>query len=260
MASRSFFKTVRVTILFLILCLVGANAWLTRLRSTDWNDSLWVVIYPVNGDDSRVTQTYIETLSRADFESVESFLSAEAERYRIEVTKPVSVRIAPQVNELPPLPPAQGSTLSIMLWSLKLRYWAYRNNPFDGPKPDVQIYAVYHDPDLSSRLRHSLGLQKGMIGVVNAFAAANMAERNNVIIAHEFLHTVGASDKYDMASTLPNYPDGYADPQRSPLYPQSHAEIMGGRVPVSEQDAVMPTSLRLCRVGAATAREIRWLD
>jgi len=260
MASRSFFKTVRVTILFLILCFVGLNTWLTRLRSTDWNDSLWVVIYPVNGDDSRVTQTYIDKLSRADFESVETFLSAEAKRYNIRVTKPVTVRVAPQIAELPPSPPAQGSTLSIMLWSLKLRYWAYRNNPFDGPQPDVQVYAVYHDPDLSSRLAHSLGLQKGMIGVVNAFAAADLTERNNVIVAHEILHTVGASDKYDVSSNLPLYPDGFADPQRSPLYPQEHAEIMGGRVPVSEQEAEMPKSLRLCRVGTATAREIRWLD
>ena len=81
-----------------------------------------------------------------------------------------------------------------------------------------------------------------------------------MIIAHEFLHTVGASDKYDVTSNQPLFPDGYAEPERRPLYPQVNAEIMGGRVPLSEQDAVMPKSLRLCRIGTATAREIRWID
>ncbi|MDT8388808.1 MAG: hypothetical protein RQ736_15000 [Thiogranum sp.] len=260
MASRNFFKTVRVTILLVVLFFVGMNSWLTQLRTTDWDDTLWVAVYPINGDGSAATQSYIDRLSRDSFESVETFLSTESERYGVSVNTPVTLRLAPQINEKPPAPPANPGTFSIMLWSLKLRYWAWRNDSFDGPQPDVQMYVVYHDPNLSNRVAHSLGLQKGMIGVVNAFAAADLTERNNVVIAHEFLHTVGASDKYDLSNNLPIYPDGYADPQRSPRFPQTHAEVMGGRVPVSELSATMPKSLRLCRIGDATAREIRWLD
>jgi len=51
-------------------------------------------------------------------------------------------------------------------------------------------------------------------------------------------------------SNLPTYPNGYADPEQQPLYPQTKAELMGGRIPVSDSEAVMPGSLRQAVVGA----------
>jgi hypothetical protein len=95
--------------------------------------------------------------------------------------------------------------------------------------------------------------------VVNAFASPALAARNNVVISHEFLHTVGATDKYDPATNLPRYPIGFAEPDRQPLYPQRLAEIMGGRIPLSEHRAVMPQSLAKATIGPLTAREIGWL-
>ena len=260
MASGRFFRTIRITILLLILFFVGMNTWLTQLRSTDWDESLWVVVYPVNGDNSPVTQNYIDTLSRDTFRSIESFLDDEANRYGMAISDPVTVRLAEQVADRPPLPPVNGSTLSVMLWSLRLRYWAFRNDNFDGPKPDVQMFVVYHDPDTHNTLRHSLGIQKGMIGVVNAYAGRSLAQRNNVVIAHEFLHTLGASDKYDRANNQPIYPDGYAEPDRTPLHPQRKAEIMAGRIPLSDHQAVMPKSFAASSIGAKTAHEIRWIN
>lgn len=260
MASTGFFRTVRITILLIVLFFVGMNAWLSRLRSTDWNNTLWMAVYPVNGDGSRLTQEYIDRLSDASFESIEQFLADEAGRYAVALGDPLTVRLAPEVRSVPPMPPANGSTLQVMLWSLQLRYWAWRHDTFEGPTPDVHMYVVYYDPALNRRLRHSLGLQKGLIGVVNAFAGRRQEARNNVVIAHEFLHTVGASDKYDPASNQPAYPHGYAEPQRQPLHPQRYAEIMGGRIPLSAQSAVMPNSVRHSRIGARTAKEINWID
>jgi hypothetical protein len=85
-----------------------------------------------------------------------------------------------------------------------------------------------------------------------------MAGSNAVIIAHELLHTVGATDKYDFATNLPRFPDGYAEPERTPRYPQAFAEIMGGRIPVSEIRADIPVTLDQTLIGAATAAEIGW--
>jgi hypothetical protein len=85
-----------------------------------------------------------------------------------------------------------------------------------------------------------------------------MAGSNNVVIAHELLHTVGATDKYDLASGEPLNPAGLADPDREPLYPQERAEIMAGRRALSAQESEMPHSLAGVVVGADTAREIRW--
>jgi hypothetical protein len=85
-----------------------------------------------------------------------------------------------------------------------------------------------------------------------------MGGSNNIVIAHELLHTVGATDKYDLTTGLPLYPSGFADPDQQPLYPQDNAEIMAGRRAVSAQEAQMPQSLRHVVVGPATASEIRW--
>ncbi len=260
MASGGFFRKFRITLLLLVLFFVAMNSWLTRMRTTDWNETLWVVVYPVNGDGSPATGRYIESLTPDTFHPVSGFLAREARRYAVGISEPVTLKLAPQVDERPPLPPEGSNVLSIMLWSLKLRYWAATHDTFDGPEPDVQMFVVYYDPKTHQRLSHSLGLQKGLIGVVNAFASPALAKRNNVVIAHEFLHTVGASDKYNPATNLPLYPIGYAEPDRAPLYPQRQAEIMGGRIPVSRNKAVMPGSLAACVIGPATALEIRWTD
>ncbi|MGH8187189.1 MAG: hypothetical protein ACREUC_11545, partial [Steroidobacteraceae bacterium] len=81
---------------------------------------------------------------------------------------------------------------------------------------------------------------------------------NDVVLAHELLHTLGATDKYDLANDQPAHPDGYAEPGREPLYPQSVAELMGGRIPLSSDESVTPESLRQVIVGDKTAREIGW--
>lgn len=260
MKRGSFFRTLRITFLVLVLFFVSMNSWLTRLRTTDWNEPLWVVVYPVNGDGSDVARRYIDSLEAATFQAVSTFMASEAARYDLPLADPVTIKLAPLVDDRPPSPPADGNTLGIMLWSLRLRYWAWRNDTFDGPRPDVRMFVVYHDPEGHPVLQHSLGIRKGLIGVVNAFAGRGMAARNNVVIAHEFLHTTGASDKYDPATNLPLHPIGYAEPDRAPLFPQRYAEIMGGRIPLSGNRAVMPSSLRLARIGAHTAMEIRWRE
>ena len=92
-------------------------------------------------------------------------------------------------------------------------------------------------------LEHSVGLQKGMIGVANLFAAPHMTEDNNIVITHEVLHTLGATDKYDLTTNLPQYPGGYAEPEATPLLPQRFAEIMGARIPITTSEAQAPTTL-----------------
>jgi hypothetical protein len=81
---------------------------------------------------------------------------------------------------------------------------------------------------------------------------------NNIVIAHELLHTLGASDKYNPADGAPLFPIGYADREREPRYPQEEAEVMAGRRALSAQEWEMPNSLRRVVIGPETALEIRW--
>ena len=101
---------------------------------------------------------------------------------------------------------------------------------------------------------HSLGLEKGLIGVVYAFAVPVMDGGNDMVIAHELLHTLGATDKYDPANDAPRFPDGYGDPRQVPLYPQRFAELMAGRRMISATSWEQPASLDEVLIGPATAR------
>jgi hypothetical protein len=218
------------------------------------------VVYPINGDGSKQTSNYIEYLKATTFSPIEEFITEEAEYFKIKINMPLQVKLAPEILEIPPKPPENGNVLQVMFWSLQLRYWAYQHDSFPGPSPDIKIYVVYFDPNSNQQLAHSLGLEKGKLGIVNAYASRLYNQKNNVVITHELLHTIGASDKYSLETGLPIFPDGFAKPDKDPLYPQELAEIMGARIPLTESTVVMPSSLNNTLVGTLTANEIGWGD
>ena len=114
---------------------------------------------------------------------------------------------------------------------------------------------LYHQAEPGKKLAHSLGLQKGLIGVVHAFADPKATPQNNIVIAHEILHTLGATDKYD-ADGLPIYPNGYAEPELPQSLRRNQAEIMAGRIALPDGRNIMPVSLEKCIIGLTTAQEI----
>ncbi|MBU1192554.1 MAG: hypothetical protein KKA36_08180 [Gammaproteobacteria bacterium] len=258
--KNGFFRTLRIGLLLLLLIGVAGDAWLTRLRTTNWVHPLWVSVYPINADGSAATARYIATLSNESFAPVEAFFASEANRYGVPQSSPMQLRLAPELQTMPPAPPANGQRLAVMMWSLKMRFWAWNTARANhDTSSNIQVFVQYFDPALTDRVAHSLGLQKGLVGVVNAFASRKMTGQNNVVIAHELLHTVGATDKYDPHSSLPIHPQGFAEPDRKPLYPQVIAEIMGGRIPITERRAELPMSLGKTLVGPETAAEINWI-
>lgn len=252
------FRFLRVAVLLLVLVNVAVGAWLARVRSTSWEQPLRVAVFPVAADDSPDTAAYVAGLQRETFAPVADFMRREAADHGMGERPLVEVRLGPVIDRLPPQAPIGGNALRIMLWSLQLRFWAWRHAQVPGAAPDVRVITLFHDPQRVTRVPHSLGLQKGLIGVVYAFASASQADQNNVVIAHEFLHTLGATDKYDVNTKQPVHPDGYAEPAKVPLWPQARAEIMAGRIPVSATESVMPASLDVSVIGGATAREINW--
>jgi hypothetical protein len=251
------FKALRIAVLLLVLFVVVANTWLTQSRSTDWDNSLWVKIYPVNADGEAATAAYIASLALGDFEDIEAFFAREARRYGQPIERPVRMELGELVAEQPPTLARDPGIFSIAMWSLKMRWWIGSvTNEQDTIEPDVSIFVRYHESGSAPVLEDSVGIQKGMFGIVNAYTGRRYRGANNMIIAHELLHTLGASDKYELATGQPTVPDGLADPGKKPLYPQSQAEIMGGRIALAADDAVIPQSLGFVVVGPATAAEV----
>lgn len=251
-------KAIRIAVLLFVLATVAVGAWQTRARTQSWQRTLDLVVYPVNGDRRETTAEYIGSLSNESFVSIRDFMRREAQRYEVDLVTPVDVFLGPQVSRLPPASPRSGSMAGIIVWSLKLRFWVWRNDDYPGSRPDIRIFAVFYDPATTGQVEHSIGLKEGLIGVANVFAANHMTEENNVIVAHELLHTLGAGDKYDPSTTEPLFPAGFADPEQSPLYPQKFAVIMAGRVPLTETESDTPRSLELAIIGPNTAAEINW--
>jgi hypothetical protein len=252
-------KTIRIAFLLLILAGVALHTWLDRRATQGWKETLWVGIFPLNGDATPGAQRYVEELKAADFTGIEEFVAREAHRYDVSLERPVHVELYPPGTQLPPTLERDAGVLGIAWWSLKLRWFAARATDVPGRAPPrIRLFVLFHDPSTLDRVPDSHGLQKGLVGVVHVFAQPDMAGSNNIVITHELMHTLGASDKYDLGSGAPLYPGGFADPDRQPLFPQTRAEIMAGRRALSGREFEMPTSLRDVIVGPATALEIRW--
>src|SRR5580704_4048343 len=249
---------LRILILLLVLLIVSLSAWQDRYRSTRWREPLYVAVYPIEADESPVTQQYVANLDADRFKTIDRFFMHEAARYRLNAVEPVRTRLRVTLPVRPPQRAPTAGVLATAWWSLKLRYWAWRVSGRVNEPEDIRLFVLYHDPALTPQVPHSLGLTKGLIGVVYAFATSEMDGENSVVIAHELLHTVGASDKYLPGSDAPRFPDGYGDPNQVPLYPQRFAEIMAGRRMLSADRWQQAASLDEVLVGTATALEIRW--
>jgi hypothetical protein len=252
-------RKLRITVLLLILVCVALGTWLDRVYTTAWRTPLGIALYAVPGDDSPVTLASIRALDSSDFAAVGSYFAQQSHDYGVAIPEPVYVWLGDAVAARPPSAAGVASALGAAVYSLRLRWYAWRAlRSQSGPTPHIRIFLLYHDPALAPRLPHSLGLARGLVGVVHLFADSAMQGANQVVLAHEILHTLGATDKYDPATDQPTFPDGYAEPDRDPLYPQDRAELMAGRIPLSPSEARMPAALAETVIGPATAHEIGW--
>lgn len=250
------FRKFRILLLLLVLATVALTTWRAGARLTAWEHSVHVALYPIAADDSPATARYLSQLDADSLGEIGQWIEGEIRRYGKTVLQPVVVRVARPLSSQPPLPPQRPGAVDAILWSLKLRWWAAQNDAIDGPKPQVRLFVLYHDPERNPALPHSTGLSKGQLGLIHAFASRPQHRQNAVIIGHELLHVFGASDKYDPATAQPLHPQGYAEPARSPLLPQELAEIMGGRIPLAADHSEIPANLAETLIGPETAREI----
>lgn len=253
------FRNLRITILLILLALAAIYAQDQRLNTRSWYKPITVTIFPINGDGQQKTDNYITNLSSQDFYDIDQFFIQNSEKFDLIAQQPIITMLGDTVTEMPPEPPQnRQSVLRTIFWSLGLRYWAFINTPDSLSNSNrIRLYVIYHQEN-GKPLAHSLGLQKGLIGVIHAYADKQQNRQNSIVLAHEIFHTVGANDKYD-SQNMPLYPVGYAEPDKQPLHPQRHAEIMAGRVALSENKAGMPASLKNVVVGKETAKEINWI-
>lgn len=259
--GRHRFRNLRIAVLLVVLAVVGLGTIHESRRLRSWTAPLTVVVFPIAARANPGVERYLETLSDAELEPIARFFAQEAERHDAPSHDPLRLRLGPALDRVPPPPPEAPSIGGAVVFSLKLRWYGWRTpSAVDGERADLRVYWVLHPAERDVALEHSVGLERGSVAVVHGFASEAMLGANQVVIAHELLHLVGARDKYELESGEPTHPEGYADPWLEPRFPQAAAEIMGGRIPLAPGRSRMPKDLGECRVGDATAREIGWVQ
>jgi len=259
-------RRARIGALLLVLFVVAAwAAGVTRGRSARraWDRPLPVAVVlvarapPPEAAAARL-RVGIEELSRR--------LEAEFARHRGEAPyPPFAFTVAGPVawDGAFPLAPASAGPLDRLSHAFRLWRALGRIDAAAGVAPelyDARVYVLL-EPPLAGGPRtfaEGSGAAGGEIGLVRAWADPSDATLALTAAAHELLHCLGASDKYDAAGHALE-PEGLADPGLSPRYPQRHAEWMVGEVPLGPGQGRLPASLAEIRIGPATAREIGWL-
>jgi len=253
----SVFKLLRIVALLTVLFVLVVGTWMAERRLASWDNPIWVTVYPIAAATDEATLNYVNSVTEDNFEQVNRFLDRELGLYSVELTPPIRFQIAPVSEEIPPSIPDRMSTASIAWWSLKMRWWSWNKQRTDGlVAADVQMFVLFHRLGRPNEMNLSVGMRKGMYGLVKAYAGRQHNARNQLIFTHELLHVLGATDKYIFATGEPEFPFGYSEPNKRPLFPQTTAEIMGMRIPLSAFESIEPESLEQCRIGRRTAEEI----
>jgi hypothetical protein len=262
--ERSGFFYARVAVLLAILFGVVLYAWhdvRARHARNEWDHTLHVAVIMVR--QGPVDDEALAAL-RARMPAAQERLAAEMSRYRtgpppftLHALGPVDATAAPPV-------PAGDGVLDAARHSLAMARWAGDLDTRGGVLADaydVRIYVVARRPPANAErtMVEGRGEQGGRLGVVEVELDDSMADLALIVVAHELLHTLGATDKYD-ARGKATVPDGLAEPDKQPLFPQRFAEIMARNRPLDAAGAeAVPERLDEVAVGPATAREIGWL-
>ncbi len=261
--KRLFFR-VRVAILLTILVGLVLYAWgdaRSRAARNDWSRTLDVAIVVVSTGPAGSTDAGVQAALRERARTLGTRLDAELHRYR-EGNPPFAFEVF--AVDLPGAQPPAADDAGIVgaaRFTWDLRRFTSDIDALAGiadRRFDSRIYLLAA-PVVNERRKTVEGLSQdgGRIGLVEVELDGSMVDFALFVVAHELFHTLGAPDRYDAIGN-PEVPDGLADPNRVPLYPQEGAELMARHRATAPGRSVPPESIDELTVGAATARAIGW--
>jgi hypothetical protein len=252
---------IRVSLLLAVLVVVTLYAWndvRRREARNEWTRTLEVALIVVR--DGSVSVPAVSALA-AEKGELEATLARQLARYRSSPKNPFAFVLYGPVDRGVSLPeaPADGFVAAAKYaWQLH-RFTADVDARAGVPSRgfDSRVYLVVRPP---SRLGLVEGMSEhgGRVGVALAELDESTVALTLFVAAHELFHTLGANDRYD-AEGRTLFPDGLAEPERTPLFPQRYAELMARNRPLAADREVPPASLHELWVGTTTAREIGWL-
>ncbi len=262
--KRGTFYKIRVTVLLLILggvLLYAWSDWRRRHGRNEWKRPLLVAFIVVR--EGPVTKDAVVALD-ARVPALEARLEAEMHRYDpTGPSPPFNVTIFGPIDgaDAPPTPPSEPGLVATPLYQFHLNRWVSKVDALGGLPTrgfDSRIY-LYARPPESSNHKAIEGASElgGTVGVVRVELDETMADLTLFVATHEMFHTLGATDKYAPDGSI-DIPDGLAEPDLQPPYPQRFAELMARHRPLSATTTKPPATLAELAIGAKTAREVGW--
>jgi len=253
-------KHVRVAILLSVLAVVVLYALrdvMRRRERADWDRTLDVALV-------LVTEGSADAAALGDMRSRVPALAARLRdqfaRYRPSAPAPFAFTVYGPVPRAVALPDPPGDGLvaamrhAFALWRFTRDIDGRATVPSRGF--DARLYVVVRPPT-DRALVEGISEHGGHIGIASSELDGSTVDLALFVAAHELFHILGASDRYAAdGSTL--FPDGLAEPDLVPQFPQRYAELMARNRPLSATDEARPESLDELWVGAKTASEIGW--
>lgn len=252
---------LRLLLWLVLLTLVLLFAWgrMRRLTS-DWSSPTSVAFVLVDASSRGLDPAAVELL----FERVpilEQRLHQEFERYRGAAEPPFHLSLlGPVTSDVPAPRLGSAGFLDLIVYNFELWRFSRRCDQLSGMDTDafqVKVYLQARAPTGDRLAVEGASQQGGPIGTVDVELSESSVDFALFVAAHELLHTRGATDKYG-PDGLALYPDGFAEPDKQPLFPQSGIEIMARGRPIDAHHEEAPHHLDEITVGDATAAEIGW--
>ena len=275
-------RRVRQTLLILTLLVVtfwGLLTWRADHQTFAWTEPVSIAFVALlddqRGSAGEEEKSHVRRfLSRSGrrhstLSEAEEWIAGEYARWSGDATEKFDFyRRGPLELTTPPPDLPSASAGFFERWQKTRGFLKYFQELPDRPELQLGTYDVYifiYFYDLGDEQRReqfsqfdSIADRRSRIGVVFAPLDHRLDGNTCAVIAHELCHTLGASDKYDAEGSV--YPQGFAEPNKSPLYPQDHAEIMALGRPISPGKDENVLRIADCIVGESSAREMNWVD
>jgi len=270
-------RRARQSILFLALFLISIWGYCNYRADNftfGWTDPvrvmLLVVVDPNTDLAGEARRGFLQRFlssplaSSGNVAGVERWFQEEYERHTSASGRPIEfiVRGPIQAPAAPPPAPSAGASF-LERWRGTQAFLDYfeelgRREKLVLEAYDVAVFVYFFDESETARYagQHSVASRRNRRGVVFSPLGPNHIDRSCALLAHELCHTLGATDKYRGHESI--FPDGFAEPDLRPPYPQERAEIMALAIPVAPGQERRIEELEDCVVGRKTAEEIGW--